>query len=63
MSYMSDKQWLKDEIRLAINVLEKPEVIANTYEMKVGACVGACRAATIILEEIIDAINQEEASK
>ena len=59
MAYTKDKEWLRDELRLLSSILSQPIISAMSASEKVGAYMGTHRAAVIILDGIIDAVEED----
>lgn len=59
MAYTNDKEWLRDELNLLSSILSKPTISAMSASEKVGAYMGTHRAAVIILNGIIDAVEED----
>lgn len=59
MSYTKDKEWLRDELRLLSSILSQPTISTMSASEKVGAYMGTHRAAVIILDGIIDAVEED----
>ena len=59
MSYAKDKEWLRDELRLLSSILSQPTISTMSASEKVGAYMGIHRAAVIILDGIIDAVEED----
>ena len=59
MSYTKDKEWLRDELTLLSAVLSKPTISTMSANEKVGTYMGTHRAAVIILDGIIDAVEED----
>ena len=59
MSYTKDKEWLRDELTLLSSILSKPTISTMSASEKVGAYMGTHRAAAIILDGIIDAVEED----
>ena len=58
MSYTKDKEWLRDELTLLSSILSQPTISTMSASEKVGAYMGTHRAAVIILDGIIDAVEE-----
>ena len=59
MAYTNDKEWLRDELNLLSSILSKPTISTMSASEKVGAYMGTHRAAAIILDGIIDAVEED----
>lgn len=59
MAYTKDKEWLRDEMNLLSSILSKPTFSTMSASEKVGAYMGTHRAAVIILDGIIDAVEED----
>ena len=59
MAYTKDKEWLRDELRLLSSILSSPTISTLSANEKVGAYMGTHRAAAIILDGIIDAVEED----
>ena len=59
MAYTKDKEWLRDELRLLSGILSQPTISAMSASEKLGAFMGTHRAAVIILDGIIDAVEED----
>ena len=58
MAYTKDKEWLRDELTLLSSILSQPTISTMSASEKVGAYMGTHRAAVIILDGIIDAVEE-----
>ena len=56
--YMKDYEWLKDELSLAASIMRSPISGANSPEEKIGAYMATHRAAVIVMDGIIDALDE-----
>ena len=59
MAYTKDKEWLRDELVLLSSILSSPTNSTMSANEKVGAYMGTHRAAAIILDGIIDAVEED----
>ena len=59
MAYTKDKEWLRDELTLLSSILSQPTISSMSANEKVGAYMGTHRAAVIILDGIIDAVEED----
>lgn len=58
MAYTKDKEWIRDELTLLSSILSQPTISTMSASEKVGAYMGTHRAAVIILDGIIDAVEE-----
>ena len=57
-NYYKDGEWIIDELVMVLQILEFPTSGANTYESKVGAAIGTCKAASTVIENVIDVLKE-----
>lgn len=57
-NYYKDGDWIIDELNLVLQILDFPTSGANSYESKVGASIGTCRAARTVIENIMDVLKE-----
>ena len=64
---MKDYLWLRDELNLLMEILTIPPMMDENIDQRIGEYMGTHRAATHILQGIIDAlvdvIEKEEAKE
>ncbi len=52
-----DTNWIKEELTLLNSILSTPTFGAETTDQQIGAYIGTHRAATFILNNIIDTLE------
>ena len=52
--------WIKEQLKLLNSILSAPTFGTENTDQQIGAYIGTHRAATFILNSILDAIEEEE---
>ena len=54
-----DTNWIKEELTLLNSILSTPTFGAENTDQQIGAYIGTHRAATFVINNIIDAVDEE----